>query len=39
MVFGVMTKLLLSVKYFETGLKVFATQNIIVLKKIHRAGI
>ena len=39
MVFGLMTKLLQSVKIFETGLNVFARPNIIELKNLHRAGI
>ena len=39
MVFGLMTKLLQSVKIFETGLNVFARPNIIELENLQRAGI
>ena len=39
MVFGLMTKLLQSEKFFETGLNFFVRPNIIELKYLHRAGI
>ena len=37
MVFGLMTKLLESVKCFETGLNIYARPNIIEPKNLHRA--